>query len=258
MTARWFLISLWLLSAAWQVVWPSAALGRETAPDPTTVLVHGLQAEEMGVDSAGLLWAVEQDRLTFLSEQGEVVAGLDLPADRRALAADSRWGVALLDTHGRRLSVLSPSGAPVLQQNLPDESAHLAWIDADHVALGLTRAAQGVEIRPLRGETKPLRLWELTPIRQQDGVVFLHSVVLESDPGRRLLYALDSLHGRLRIFTFEGEEKARREVPNPRLPELEAWLSNVRASSEAGSDKSSALSPLYTVLRLAIAPDVCG
>lgn len=215
-------------------------------PEPALRLVRGLEPEQMGVDSLDVLWTRRGTRVSFVAPNGALVGQLTLAEAPRTIDADSRWGVAALDAHGTRLNVVSPEGRPVVEIELPDEAAHLAWLDAGTVALGLTRSDRAVEIRSLRGAADPVRLWPVAP----PGLLepsFLHSIVLDADPGRKRLYALDSVYGELRVFTYGGKEVRRLQVTNPMLAELEQWLADTSKAPDGPPP-----SALYTVLRLAV------
>jgi len=237
------------------------------AADPVRDALEALTPKRLGVDSAGLLWAAGDERVIFLDGDGGVVRSVDLPAAAedaadgspavhgdavRDLAADSRWGVVLLDNPGTRLRWVDLEGRAHLEIPLPDAAAHVAWVDADRVALGLSLAADGVEIRPLRGDAPVRRLWPgVPPVAATPGLYFERSLVLAARGGR--LYALDSVGGELRVFSLaDGSEVQRATLPDSRLEDLESWRSGLsRTLRSAGRVRSA----LYTVLRLGVGDD---
>jgi hypothetical protein len=137
---------------------------------------------------------------------------------------------------------------------LPDAAAHLAWVDAGTLALGLARAAEAVEIRPLDGDRPVRRLWDGDPpVAATPGMYFERSPLLAVHHGKGLLYVLESVRGELRVFSLaDGSEVRRATLPNSRLDDLEQWRRGLgRTLGAAGQVRSA----LYTVLRLGVGDD---
>jgi hypothetical protein len=239
------------------------------ARDPVRDALDTLGPKRLGVDSAGLLWAADGKRVIFVGGGGRVVRSVDLPGQPRTgggdadagavhgaavrdVAADSRWGVLLLDAAGTTLRRVDLDGSSSRVLVLPDAAGHVAWVDADHAALGLTLAADAVEIRPLGGGGPPRRLWPgVPPVPATPGGYFERSLVPLVRDGR--LYALDSVSGELRVFDLaDGGELLRATLPNSRFDDLDAWRRGLgRTLGEAGRVRSW----LYTVLRLGVGED---
>ncbi len=204
---------------------PLGAVAEPALSDRALSLVRDLRASGMGVDQAGNLWTWQNrsGRIDLYSPEGEVIATASLK-EALSVAVDRRWGVAGIVGQGRELRLVPFGPGPPTSIPLADEARGVAWIDAETVAVAPTLANHRVQIWQVREKTLLKKLGTEEVIEPKVGVTVLRTVVIQYDPGRRLLYTLDSFRGDLQVFALDGRLVRHETFPKAERRELEDRL----------------------------------
>ncbi|HEX4964984.1 MAG TPA: hypothetical protein VF173_29520 [Thermoanaerobaculia bacterium] len=188
-------------------------------------LVRDLHATGMGVDQEGNLWAWQSGagRIDLYSPDGEVIAKASL-RDAVSVAVDRHWGVAGIVGQGKELRLVPFGGGSPLLIPLPDEARGVAWVDAETVAVAPALANHRAQLWQIREKTLIKKLGVEEVIEPKIGTTVLRSIAMQYDPGRKLLYTLDSFKGDLQVFALDGRLVRHETFPQVERRELEAWL----------------------------------
>ncbi len=214
--------------------------------------IKGLMSSKLGTDQQGNLWSWDRavSSVDVFDSEGTRVLGLEVPA-LRSLDVDRSWGVVGTASDGSALEFIDPKGE---SRTIPlnNSAAHVAWIDANTVALSTTRAAMAIEIWDIRHQELLRSFGPAKEIVPRLGAVLLRSLVLQYDSPNGRLWALDSVTGTLEAWTLDGALVRRDAVPAHRRAEIEEWLSKADSASKA---KHQTHTPFYEILRLAVDAD---
>lgn len=191
------LMAFWLLGAS---------------PTPFGEGAHGvlerlkeLEADEMGTDRAGNVWAWVRSKETFVlyAPDGKVLASARVPGVS-VLDIDHEWGIAGIFDFGRTLKISDLSGKVTLARGLADAVGAVAWIDGTKVAIAPTEAGYRVGLLSIGDDVPVSRIGNEELIGNEPGMQVLRNTVLEVDAARGHLYSLDSFTGAFAIYRFDG------------------------------------------------------
>lgn len=203
----------------------------------------------IGTDRQGYLWSWDRESSTveLFSLDGTRAWSLEVPVPR-SLAVDRVWGVAATATDGSTLEIVRPDGTT---KSLPlsSEGAHVAWLEPSTLAVSTARAAGGIEIWEVDQGRLLRSIGFAREIVPRVGAVLLRSVVLEYSPVEKTLFALDSVGGRLDLWTLDGRLKHSTAIPAHRKASIEKWL---EAADRRSRELDQRHTPFYEVLRLAV------
>jgi hypothetical protein len=216
-------------------------------------LVRDVRAHRMGVDQEDHLWTWDHatGRIELYAPSGESVATARL-GSAVDLAVDRRWGVAGIVADGRELRLVPFGGGSSTSIRLPDQVGGVAWIDADTVAVAPSFADHRAQLWQVREKKLLRKLGTEFEIVPKIGTTVLRDVDLQYDPGRKLLYSLETFYGDLKVFALDGRLVLHETFPPVERREMDEWLAQTDRDMK---EKNEVFTPGIRWFSLAVGSD---
>ena len=215
--------------------------------------VPDVRGHALQVDRHGNLWLWNRQSAEVRPLKDDFSHGVATKVpEARAVDVENDWGIAVLGAHGKTLIIQSIDTPVKKVISLLNEATDLIWIDAGTIAISTPKPTHLIEIWDIQDGDMVRTIGEGEPTLPLIGARFLRSLVLQYDSANQHIHALESVTGELHIFDLQGKPLRQSKVPAHRLPELQNWL---RGVDEQVRKENRISTPLFTVLRLAVASD---
>jgi hypothetical protein len=251
---------LWcaLLALGLLVVSPSTEAA--DVPEKRTLEVaETLIASQIGADRQGNLWAWNHRAglLRVFTEDGNPSQTVRIP-DLRRVDFDAEYGLVGINWAGNELTVRRfREGGQEAVVALPERATDVVWLDGQRVALA-PREGTAVHVFNLPEKRIEERWGKAEPVQGSNpdpGFHVQRNSILRWDSKRKRLWALETLAGRLRVFSASGSLLHEETLTHPRLAGIERWLEETDRKMKEEGRRQETMPILWTALALDSAGD---